>query len=122
MARILLIEDEKNIARAVRDKLTHQGFTVQVFQSGPEALQWLVTEAPDVILLDLLLPEMDGFEILGRIRAEARTKDIPVIILSVLAEEERVKKLPIQGFLHKPYKNSELLAIVQDTLARYGGN
>ena len=122
MARILVIEDEKNIARAVKDKLSHDGHQVEFRQSGPEALAFLKEAIVDLIILDVLMPDMDGFEVVDRLKADGRTRSIPIIILSVLSEDERVQSLGVEGHLTKPYKGADLLRIVHETLAlRAGG-
>jgi len=118
MAKILVIEDEANIARAVRDKLAKEGHTVDPMPSGEDALAFLQTHRPDLILLDLLMPEMDGFEVLRRIKENEHTRRIPIVILSVLTDDERLDRLGIDGRITKPYKGADLLRVVRDVLAR----
>lgn len=121
MAAILVIEDEKNIARAVKDKLTHDGHAVEFRQSGPAALEYLKTTMVDLIILDVLMPDMDGFQVVERLKADPRTRDIPIVILSILSEQERFGKLGVNGYLTKPYKGADLLRIVQEALAKKAG-
>jgi CheY-like chemotaxis protein len=91
--RILLVKDDKFIARAYRDGLERAGFSVAVAYDGKLALEYLQHEKhPDMILLDIIIPAIDGFEVLRRIKADEKTKDIPVIIVSNLGQEEDIKK------------------------------
>ncbi|MBF0498882.1 MAG: response regulator [Candidatus Riflebacteria bacterium] len=122
MADILVIEDEANIARAVRDRLTRDGHRVDSRPSGEEAFIYLRDHTPDLIILDMLMPEMDGFEVIERLRAVPATSKIPIIVLSVLADDERIRTLSLAAYLSKPYRGADLLKTVHDVLDRtYGG-
>jgi DNA-binding response OmpR family regulator len=116
MAEILIIEDEKNIARAVRDKLSREGYQVVFFQSGRAALEYLADHTPDLIILDLLMPEMDGFQVVRELKEHPQWQAIPILILSILSEEARVRELGADAYLTKPYKGADLLAAVRDIL------
>src|SRR6476661_5184185 len=104
--RILIIDDEPAIARAVRPALQAQGFTVTVAPTGADALAQLESAAPDLILLDLGLPDVDGVTLLQQIRARL---SVPVIVLSVRGAD----------YLTKPFSMGELLARVRVAL-RHG--
>ena len=121
MATILVIEDEANIARAVRDRLTRDGHRVDSCSSGPDALKLLHDRKPDLIILDMLMPEMDGFEVIERLRANPTTSKIPIIVLSVLADDERLKMLSLEACISKPYRGAELLKTVHEVIARLNG-
>ncbi|MFZ2956329.1 MAG: response regulator [Candidatus Ozemobacteraceae bacterium] len=121
MATILVIEDEANIARAVRDRLTRDGHQVDSQASGAEALAYLRDHSPDLIILDMLMPEMDGFEVIERLHSEPTTRSIPIIVLSVLADDERLKNLSLAACISKPYRGTELLKTVHDVLAQTHG-
>ena len=120
MPKILVIEDESNIARAVRDKLAHQGFDVESTSSGPAALAWLQNQTPDLIILDLLMPDMDGFEVVRRLKENESTRKIPVMLLTVLPQDDRVAALGVDAYLTKPYRGADLLRVVRETLAQKG--
>ncbi|MBI3038909.1 response regulator [bacterium] len=119
MAKILVIEDELNIARAVKDKLSHEGHHVELAYSGQQGLGFVKNQLVDLIILDLLMPEMDGFEVIERLKADPTTKSIPIILLSVLSEDpedERFKRIHPDGYLTKPYKGADLIKIVNKVL------
>ena len=121
MATILVVEDEKNIARAVHDKLSREGYEVHFLSSGRAALEYLADHTPDLIILDLLMPEMDGFQVVRRLKENAHWKAIPILILSILSEEERVRNLGADAYLTKPYKGADLIATVGKILPAKGG-
>ena len=115
-ARVLLVDDEPAIVRAVRPILTHHGFQVEVVATAAEALAAHATRPPDAVLLDLGLPDLDGLEVIRRIRAQG---DTPVIVLSVRgAERDKVAALDLgaDDFLTKPFGADELVARVRVAL------
>jgi DNA-binding response OmpR family regulator len=90
--RILLAEDDRFLRKAAETALKRQGFTVLAAVDGEEALRMARTEAPDLILLDLIMPKLQGFEVLRALKADAATAAIPVIILSNLGQDSDVKQ------------------------------
>src|SRR5690349_2649877 len=90
--RVLLVEDDAALTQMYRVKLERDGYTVQVAGDGEEALSMLAADLPDLIFLDVRLPRMDGLTFLERLRTEARTKNIPVVIVSNYSEEELVAR------------------------------
>ena len=103
-SRVLIIEDESALLFALKAELTHSGYEVSAALSGEEGANKAMTEKPAVILLDLLLPEMSGFEVMERLQSNDDTKDIPVIVVSNLADSdnvERSKKLGAIDYLIK---------------------
>ena len=90
--KVLLIEDEKEVAELYRLKLTLDGYEVLTALSGQEGLEKAFKENPELIFLDIKMPEMDGFEVLKKIRESAKTKNTPVIILSNFDEQELIEK------------------------------
>lgn len=89
---ILLVEDQPGFRRIYHDVLEHEGYEVLEAQDGEEGWQMVKGHKPHLVLLDLGLPKIDGYEVLKRIRADAETRNIPVIIFSVLGEQKDVKK------------------------------
>ncbi len=90
--RVLLVEDDAALAQMYRVKLERDGYTVQVAGDGEEALTRLADQLPDLIFLDVRLPRMDGLTFLERLRSDARTKNVPVVIVSNYSEEELVSR------------------------------
>jgi len=90
--RILLAEDDRFLRKAAETALKRQGFTVLAAVDGEEALRIARTDAPHLILLDLIMPKLQGFEVLRALKADAATAAIPVIILSNLGQDSDVKQ------------------------------
>jgi len=84
---ILLVEDDKDLLYLMNKKLTDEGFKVEVAQTGQQALNYLKTSKPNLVLLDILLPDIDGLTILNEIATHQETENLPVIILSNLADQ-----------------------------------
>jgi len=92
MAKILVIEDDKFLRKVIKRKLIKEGYELVEAIDGEKGLKVAEEENPDLILLDLVLPEMDGFETLKAIKKNRKTFKIPVIILSNLGEKENISK------------------------------
>ena len=90
--KILLIEDEKEVAELYKLKLTLDGYEVITAENGQEGLDKANSYRPELIFLDIKMPEMDGFEVLKKLRATARTRDIPVVVLSNFDEQDLIEK------------------------------
>ena len=115
-ARILVVDDESAIGTALRKYLEARGFAVEVAESGREGLDLYAKKRPDVLILDLGLPDMDGTDVIKEIRAGA---DTPIIVLSVReAEPQKVEALDLgaDDYLTKPFGVDELLARVRVAL------
>ena len=89
---MLLVEDDQMIVDMYKLRLEEDGFTVIITDKGSEALEIAGKEKPDIILLDIILPEIDGFAILRSLKAESSTKDIPVLLLTNLSQETDQQK------------------------------
>lgn len=89
---VLLIEDEPEVLELYRLKLTLDGYSVSTAKSGKEGLKKSLSEKPELIFLDIKMPDMDGFEVLKKLRKPGKTKDIPVVILSNFDEQEMIEK------------------------------
>lgn len=105
--RILLIEDDPDIQKMVRLSLLYQGgHQVSVASGGVEGLQKAASESPDLILLDVMMPEMDGYETCKRLKSQPGTRHIPVVFLSARAQQAEIQKgrdLGAVGYLVKPF-------------------
>mgnify|MGYP003399375992 FL=1 len=119
MSRILIIEDEEAIADLEKDYLELSGFEVEIRNDGEEGLQTAMSEEFDLIVLDLMLPGMDGFEICKHIREE---KNIPIIMVSAKKDDiDKIRGLGLgaDDYMTKPFSPSELVARVKAHMARY---
>ena len=119
MSRILIIEDEESIAELEKDYLELSGCTVEIENDGRKGLEKSLTEDVDLILLDLMLPGVDGFEICKTIRSK---KNTPVIIVSAKRDDiDKIRGLGLgaDDYITKPFSPSEMVARVKAHLARY---
>ncbi|GGS01647.1 response regulator transcription factor [Deinococcus sedimenti] len=117
---LLLIEDDRDVRRVLCDELELEGFKVQAVENGETGLHQVQRQVPDLILLDLGLPDLPGDEVTRRLRA---LTDVPIVILTATdALQERVHQLALgaNDFVMKPYDPRELLARVHAHLRRYG--
>jgi two-component system KDP operon response regulator KdpE len=115
-ARILVVDDEPAILRAIRANLARHGFQVETAESGDQALEAYARHRPDLVLLDLALPDVDGLVVLREVRARSNT---PVVVLSVRdAERDKVAALDLgaDDYLTKPFGVDELLARIRVAL------
>jgi two-component system, OmpR family, phosphate regulon response regulator PhoB len=122
--RILVVDDEPDIRELVRFNLAQAGFDVRVAATGQEALAELARERPELVVLDLLLPDLTGSEICRRIRANTDTAKLPVIMLTARSEEvDRVVgfELGADDYVTKPFSPRELVLRVQAVLRRSRG-
>ncbi len=90
--KILLAEDDKFISRAYKDGMERAGFEIIIALDGAEAIKKIKSENPDLILLDLIMPEKNGFEVLEEIKMDDELKNIPVVILSNLGQDSDIEK------------------------------
>lgn len=121
MTRILVVEDDPDIAALVRRYLEKAGYAVDMLASGRDALSAITAQPPDLLVLDLMLPHVDGLEICRRLRASAATAATPVIMLTARAEEaERIVGLELgaDDYIAKPFSPNELVARVRALLRR----
>ena len=119
MSKVLIVEDEDAIAEIERDYLELSGFDVTLASDGKEGLDIALKEDFDIIILDIMLPGMDGFDICKEIRKE---KDIPIIMVSAKKEDiDKIRGLGIgaDDYMTKPFSPSELVARVKAHMARY---
>ncbi len=115
--RVLLIEDEPNIIEAIRFILSRAGWRVDTHADGSSALDAVRTRAPDLIILDVMLPNRSGYDILNDLRQDDATRDLPVLMLTARGQKkdrELAEKLGASRFMTKPFSNGEVLAAVRD--------
>ncbi len=118
---VLLVEDEDQLRRVMRDILEREGFRVAEARDGAEALDEVDRHAPDLIMLDLNLPRIDGYTVLEKLRARPQTSHIPVIVLTAKGDEDnevRVFQLGADDFMTKPFRARALSARLEAVMAR----
>lgn len=119
--KILIIDDEPDFIKVIRMRLEVNGFRVVSAENGKEGLKKSKSEKPDLILLDLMMPEMDGFEVLEHLKKDKKTFDIPVVILSAKSDDEskfKASQLYDEEYVVKGIESDELLRRIKDVLKR----
>jgi diguanylate cyclase (GGDEF)-like protein len=119
--RILLVDDEPHLVKVIKLRLEGAGYSVIVATTGEEALKLVREENPDLIILDIVMPDIDGFQICEILRSQYRTSHIPIIFLSAMrGVEDKIKGFNIgaDDFLTKPFVSGELLARVNSILIK----
>jgi two-component system phosphate regulon response regulator PhoB len=120
--KVLVVEDETFLVKIYTVKLKKEGYDVNIATDGEQAVKLASEVKPDLILLDLILPKMNGFEALEQIRATATGKNIPVIVLSNLGQEEDIKRAELLGatdYLVKAnFSIQEVIAKMAEVLSR----
>ena len=114
--RVLYVEDEKFFADTVDTVLTGAGYSVKLAADGEEGIKVAREWKPDLILLDLLLPKIEGFEVLKQLKADLSTKAIPIIVFSNLSSEGDVKKATDLGALHFFVKAMTMPSVILTTV------
>lgn len=125
MANILVVEDEQIIARLLKETLEIEGYQVVTVLNGEDALQYALRETPHLIVLDLMLPGIDGYEVVRRLRTHPKSMHIPVVVLSALSEtadKVRAFELGVDDYITKPFHTDELLARIRTQLRRVQQN
>jgi CheY-like chemotaxis protein len=121
MGRVLIIEDDSGVAHVYRLLLEGRGHEVLVAQDGSRGLALAQRQSPDVIVLDLMMPVMDGFGTLEGLAETARTSDIPVLVVTAMPEEhveQRCYSLGAAGYIRKPFDADILIGTVEELLHR----
>ena len=115
--KILIIDDEPNVTEMLKDNLEFKGYEVCVANGGREGLEKAIEFKPDIITLDLKMPEMDGFQVLKALKSDNRTKDITIFIVSVLDAEDSTKQgflLGARVYMVKPFSMNALEDLIED--------
>jgi len=120
-ALVLLVDDEDQLRRVMRDLLQRQGYTVVEARDGAQALDEVDRCAPDIIILDLNLPGVDGYTVLAQLRSRSATRQLPILVLTAKGDEDnevRVLELGADDFLTKPFRARALAARLEAALSR----
>lgn len=123
LKKILIIEDDKFLRTLASGKLKREGFEVFEAVDGKEGMNSAKTNTPDLILLDIILPEIDGFEILRRLKTDEKLREIPVILLSNLGQESDIRRglsLGAEDYIVKAHHTlDEIIARIKKVLLKY---
>ncbi|MBV6622781.1 MAG: response regulator transcription factor [Rivularia sp. (in: Bacteria)] len=120
-AQLLLVDDEPGLREAVKDYLEASNFNVQVASNANDAWEWMQQNLPDLVISDIMMPQVDGYEFLKRLRDDTRFKTLPVIFLTAKGMTgDRIQgyQAGVDAYLPKPFDPDELVAIVENLLAR----
>ncbi len=116
---ILVVDDDVDLSGIIRLILTSAGYDTYVANSGQEALDWLLSNRPDLVLLDLMMPDINGFTILRKMRANEPTRQLPVVVLTAKADQEtrdETRSMGADEFLTKPVNANSLIDHVKRAL------
>jgi CheY-like chemotaxis protein len=119
MTKVLYVEDDAEHCLMVSSILTSQGFTVETAVNGLQGVDKARAWQPDVILLDLLLPRLDGFGVINYLKEDPTTQGIPIIVISAWPTTDnrrRVREAGARGFIAKPFQATELVNFIRETL------
>jgi DNA-binding NarL/FixJ family response regulator len=120
-AQLLLVDDEPGLREAVKDYLQESGFGVQVASNARDAWDWLQQNTPDLVISDIMMPQVDGYQFLKQLREDARFKSLPVVFLTAKGmTTDRIQgyQAGVDAYLPKPFDPDELVAIVENLLER----
>jgi len=121
--RVLIVDDEPNIVLSLEFLMQREGYQVATAADGEAAMEALAAQAPDLVILDIMLPKMNGFEVCRRIRGDPRWKGVRILILTARGRETEVSKglgLGADLYVTKPFSTKELMAQVKGLLAARG--
>lgn len=119
--KIVVVEDDPGARRLISYTLEQEGYNVQIASNGLEGLKKALEEKPDVIVLDVMLPGLDGFELCHRLRQDSRTAQTPILMLSAKAQEADIstgRRLGADDYLTKPADPSEIAKRVANLLVK----
>ncbi|MFA4858749.1 MAG: response regulator [Candidatus Margulisiibacteriota bacterium] len=117
MRKLLLVDDEPDVVKFLKLRFESKGYAVVTAGNGPQALQVAESELPDVIILDILMPGMDGFEVCEHLKNKEKTADIPVVMLTCLTDEKsktKSKEVGAAEFISKPFDFVKLEGVIND--------
>jgi DNA-binding response OmpR family regulator len=121
--KVLIVDDEPSIIVALQFLMEQNGYTTMVAFSGEEAMESVVKHHPDLILLDIMLPVVDGLEVCQRIRENPDWSDIRIVLVTALGSDVNVTKgldLGADAYITKPFSNADLVAKVKELLECHG--
>ncbi|MCB1868321.1 MAG: response regulator [Gammaproteobacteria bacterium] len=117
--KVLIVDDEQNIAISVEYLMRREGFDVSVAKDGEEGLAMIRSTKPDLVLLDVMMPKMDGFQVCSEVRADASLAGVRIIMLTAKGREAEIEKglsLGADAYIPKPFSTSDLVSRVKALL------
>lgn len=120
---VLVVEDDPDLNEMIGAYVELAGYPYLAALTGHDALRALRARAPGMVLLDLMLPDLDGFEVYERLRGDAGTRAVPVVVVSALSDQaarRRAKELGARAFLAKPFDPDELIAVIRTVMSERG--
>jgi len=120
MKKILIADDHSEVVELVRVTLERGDYEIVDASNGKEALKRVRLEKPDLVLLDVMMPKMDGFEVCRKLKKDPQTKEIPIIMLTAKAQEvekEKGREVGASDYITKPFSPSALLIKIEEILA-----
>ena len=121
-AKVLVVDDEKDLVEVISSQLRNGGYEVIAAYGGDEGLQKAIDETPDLIILDIIMPAMDGFQVLQKLRNDPRTSQLPVIMLTQRRDTKdifKAKELWSTDYITKPFSLEKLLQMVDRYVELY---
>ncbi len=118
--RILLVDDEPNIVKIVNRRLVSEGYSVLIAMDGMTALEKARSEKPDLIILDVMLPKLSGYEVCRQLKQDTRYQKIPIIMLTALAhesDEEFGFEVGTDAYIRKPFRAQQLLEKIKELIS-----
>ena len=119
MKKILVVDDKREVVELVTATLEEEGYQIICVFDGREALEKIGKEKPDLVLLDIIMPKMDGFEVLSELKKDSRTKEIPIIVLTAKGQKldkDKGRRLGAEDYIIKPFSPSHLLRKIEEVL------
>jgi DNA-binding response OmpR family regulator len=123
MPRVLVVDDDPQVLKLLRLNFEMEGYDVLSASNGAEALELVRADSPDAVVCDVMMPEIDGLEVVRRLRAHPDTAALPLVVVSAKAQRDDVKeglRLGADAYVTKPFDPSELIEVVGDLLSKRG--
>lgn len=117
---ILIADDEPALLRLMEFVLVKQGYVLRLVANGEDALQEVARERPDLVILDIMMPKLDGYAVAERLRAEESTQNLPIILLSAKAQSEDIERgetIGVNRYITKPFVLDEFVQTIRDVLS-----
>ena len=120
--KVLVVDDEQHMLRLMEYNLKEHGYEVVTVANGESAIKAAKVERPSLILLDIKMPGMNGVEVYQALMADASTRGIPIIVVSILADEDKAKAIGARSYILKPFSPDVLIREVEEVLGGGGAN